>query len=106
MVAALRRTGPALYLPGEPLQRHECGRGDPTTYLLGGGLGIGVIPSAANLSTPEAVRRTGLGIMKADDLALPFPSCSTQETGPCTSPGQYTRAGADSKGTDELALVV
>lgn len=60
-----------------------------------------MMPSAPpNPSTPEAVRKTGPGIMKADD------SCSTQDTGACTSPGQHTSASTDGKGTEEAALMV
>ena len=36
--------------------------------------------------------KAGPGVTRVRELALPHTSCSTRESGPCTLPGQHTRA--------------
>lgn len=40
----------------------------------------------------------------ARELTDPFTSCNTQESRPCTSPGQHIRANSVGGDVDELAL--
>lgn len=75
---------------------HEHGRASLATCLLCGGMGEGEMPYPPHPLPPAAGGRTGLGVMKAGELPCPsLAGCSTQETGPHTSPGS----------TVELALV-
>lgn len=79
---------------------HKCGRVEPhmhePTHLPWGDIGAEVMPhSHPNPSPPPAVRNAAHGAMSSGGLALPFTSCSIQESRPCTSPGQHDRAGPE-----------
>lgn len=78
-----RRAGPA------PLICHEVARARERSPLP-----HPVPPVAIGNADPEVTR--------AKEPALPLTSCSTQESGPCTLFGQYSRAGPGSVGAGEL----
>lgn len=42
------------------------------------------------------------GLWQVGELSLPFTSCSTRESGPCTLPGPHSRDGPEGVGVDEL----
>ena len=42
-------------------------------------------------------------VLRAGEQALALTSCSTQESGPCTSPGQHSGADPSGMGVSELA---
>lgn len=48
---------------------------------------MGMISSLPHPSPSEAVRRGGIGVMSAGELALSFTDCSTLRSGPCTCLG-------------------
>lgn len=53
---------------------------------------------------PEAVRRVGPKVIRVGDLVPSLVSCSSRESGSCTSLVQYSRAGSDGDCMGELAL--
>ena len=67
-------------------------------------LGTGVMPSPTCPSPPVAVGRADHEVRRVGELALPLTSCSTWQSGPCTSPGQPSRAGPHGGGTGEQAM--
>lgn len=77
----------------------ECGRADPTTYQLWGGISVEVIPHSPSLSSPPAAREAVYRIMSLGGLALPPTSCSTQESQPCASARQHGGAGGSGRPT-------
>ena len=56
------------------------------------------------LLPPVAVGRSGPGVMRAGELALPLTSCSIQMSKPLTSPGHHSRVGPEGVSMGELAL--
>lgn len=63
--------------------------------LLGGGGGGGRAGSGESTklpSPPVAGGRTGIEVMKMEEVVLPLTSCSTRESDSCTSSGQHSRA--------------
>ena len=52
---------------------------------------------------PVAGEGPGPGVTRTGELTLPLTSCSTQESRPCTSPGEHSRAGSGDGDTGELA---
>lgn len=93
--AVLRRTNPALYLGNivkmalvegaQVSQPQECKRAGPATPLLQGSLGG---ERECSLFPHPLIPRGSQGeVMRARELALYINSSSTQESGPCVSPG-------------------
>jgi hypothetical protein len=52
------------------------------------------LPPLPHSSLSMAGGRAGPWIMRVNELSLPLTSCSTQERGPRTLPGQHSRAGS------------
>lgn len=52
---------------------------------------------------PPLWQESWSGVLRARKLALLFTGCSTQKSGPCTSPKLHSRADPGDKGTDEPA---
>lgn len=55
-------------------------------------------------SPPVPGKKTGPEVLRVEKLFLPLTSCSTQERGPCTSPGQHSRADHHGVGVGESTL--
>ena len=53
---------------------------------------------------PPAVSKAVYWVMGLGELALLLTSCTTQESRPCTLPGQHSRADPGDRGTGEPAL--
>lgn len=51
-------------------------------------------------------QRPGPEVIRAGELALPLTTCSTWESGPCTSPRRHSRADLSGRGSGETALRV
>lgn len=89
-----------------PTRGQECGRADSTTFLLWGGMCMGVMrslpappPSLATSSSWENCPQSH----ELGKLFRPLTSCSTGESRPCTSPGQHSRSDHGVRGTGEPA---
>ena len=75
-------------------QESEHRRTGPATCLLFGSVGEGEIPSPTITNCHlQQTEELALGVMRVGELALPLTCYSTQESGPCTSPGHHSRAG-------------
>lgn len=61
--------------------------------------------SCSSPSSPAAVRRAELGVMRAGELSLSLIGYGTWESRPYTLPGQYSGVGPDGEGTEMLTLV-
>lgn len=60
--------------------------------LPGRGMGEGKMP----FSLPP--------LSQVGELSLPLSNCNTLESGPCTSPGQHSKADTVDRGIGELAM--
>lgn len=81
---------------GEVPQAHKHRRADSVTLLPCGAMGEGEMlcsPPPCPF-VPVVSRRAGPKVMRAGELALPFSTYDTQESGLCTLPEQYSRADA------------
>lgn len=86
------------------LQGHKCGRADPATHLLWSGMGTEVMLPLCPLLY-LVVRKSAYRVLSSGEQSL-LPSSSTQESSPCTLPGQHCTAGCGGGVAGKPALKV
>lgn len=67
---------------------------------------LGVVWARERFPPPLQQVRAGPEVMRAAELSLSLTGCSTQESGPCTLPGQKSRADLVAWGAGQSALRV
>lgn len=109
--AALGRVGPASHPDSTgdlwgiqvSLPKTECRRAGSATCLLRGGLGMGPLCPLCPL-LPVGVRRASPRVRRMSELSLSLTSCSTIESGSCTSSEKLSRAGPAVESAEESAV--